>query len=120
MCASVVGGDIVSFLRAGGLFRYVDGMSTSYVYFDGDSVVDYATLNAAGFLELVFVHAKNKENRILWEYLKDRAELFMNESAVKEFKKWADQDEASIEEISELIATVCERNEITLRKEPLE
>lgn len=120
MRIGVVGGDLLSFMRPGGLLRYVDGMSESYVYFNGDDVVDYGHLTCADFIELVFRHAEDKDNEIVWEYLVDRAELFMDAGELARFRKWSKNRQLGIVHIQPVINSVCERHGVKLRAVPLE
>jgi hypothetical protein len=120
MCVVVVGGDILSFMRPGGILRYVDGMSGSYVYFNGDDVVDYGLLTCADFIELVFRHAADKDNEIVWDYLVDRAELFMDAGELVRFRKWSKNRQLGMVHIRPVINSVCKRNGVALREVPLE
>lgn len=109
----------MSFLRGGSLLRYIDGMSTSYVYYDGAEVIDYGTLSCAEFMELVFVYAKDKENEIIWDYLAEKAELFMDVEDLREFRKWVRNVQLPFADIEGVVRRECKRNGVVIRETPL-
>jgi len=53
----------MSYLRPGYLLKYVDGISTDYVYQESDSLIwDYGGISDEGIIELLFLHWKTEDN----------------------------------------------------------